>query len=132
MHRKFAIVDKETIFIGSTNWTNNGFENNNEIDVCFKDSQIANQIVTRFKEDWEKSSECYPVKSEDPPEVKPEPPKPPEDKPEVKYIGNSNSKKFHHLSCRSVKDIKPEHKVEFYKREEAISQGYEPCKICKP
>lgn len=57
---------------------------------------------------------------------------PPEPEKEVQYIGNSNTKKFHYPSCRSVKDIKDSNKVYFYSRDEAINAGYSPCGICKP
>jgi competence protein ComEC len=46
------------------------------------------------------------------------------------YIGNKNTKKFHLPTCSS---LPAEHnRVCFSTREEAISAGYEPCKICKP
>lgn len=52
--------------------------------------------------------------------------------PEAKYIGNSNTMKFHYPACKSVNDIKPENIVNLYSFEEAINQGYEPCGRCKP
>ncbi len=48
------------------------------------------------------------------------------------YIGNKNSKKFHELSCSSVKSMSEDNIVEFSNREEAIGEGYEPCKKCNP
>jgi hypothetical protein len=48
------------------------------------------------------------------------------------YVGNKNSKKFHYSWCSSVSDIKENNKVTFSSREEATSQGYEPCKRCEP
>lgn len=48
------------------------------------------------------------------------------------YIGNKNSKKFHYAYCPSVEDMKEKNKVEFQSRDEAISQGYVPCKNCNP
>lgn len=50
----------------------------------------------------------------------------------VKYIGNSNTGKFHKSSCSSVRDMNPEHIVELNSREDAISAGYQPCKKCNP
>lgn len=50
----------------------------------------------------------------------------------VKYIGNSNTGKFHIATCSSVRDMNPEHLVEFNSIEEAINAGYQPCKRCKP
>lgn len=51
---------------------------------------------------------------------------------EVQYIGNSNSKKFHSLSCSDVKKISESNKVSLYSRDEAINKGYVPCKRCNP
>jgi len=48
------------------------------------------------------------------------------------YIGNSNTKVFHRPTCRYVSQIAPEHIVYFSTREEAISAGYRPCKVCNP
>ena len=48
------------------------------------------------------------------------------------YIGNSNSKKFHYSDCRTVAKMNPVNKVTLNSREEAVSQGYVPCKVCKP
>lgn len=53
--------------------------------------------------------------------------------PEVTYVGNANSKKFHYPNCSSVSDMKEYNKVFFTcSREEVLAQGYEPCKRCKP
>lgn len=47
------------------------------------------------------------------------------------YILNTNTKKFHILSCSSVKKMKDKNKREFTgSREEAIAQGYSPCQRC--
>jgi hypothetical protein len=46
------------------------------------------------------------------------------------YIGNRNSKKFHLPTCRSLPA--PSNQVFFKTRDEAIGQGYVPCKICDP
>ena len=52
---------------------------------------------------------------------------------QVRYIGNTNTKKFHAPNCSSVKDMKKQNKLEFTgTREELIAQGYQPCKRCKP
>ena len=49
-----------------------------------------------------------------------------------KYIGNSNTKKFHYPWCTWVKRIAPGNRVYFKTKEEAISKSYIPCKVCKP
>lgn len=46
------------------------------------------------------------------------------------YIGNSNSYKFHSPDCGSLPE--EQNSVYFATREEAVSQGYEPCGRCKP
>lgn len=48
------------------------------------------------------------------------------------YVGNSNSGKFHISSCGSVSKMSEGNKVFFSSRDEAINQGYVPCKICNP
>ncbi len=47
-------------------------------------------------------------------------------------IGNSNTLKFHNPTCSSVKKIKPEHVQKLDSREQAINNGYIPCKRCHP
>lgn len=49
-----------------------------------------------------------------------------------KYIGNTNTKKFHYPWCTWAKKITTGHRVYFKTKEEAISKGYIPCKVCKP
>ncbi|MBR2714669.1 MAG: MBL fold metallo-hydrolase [Ruminococcus sp.] len=49
-----------------------------------------------------------------------------------KYIGNKKSMKFHYHGCQSVDEMKPENKVALNNRDEAINNGYAPCKICNP
>ena len=48
------------------------------------------------------------------------------------YIGNSNTGKFHELSCRWGQKISSANKVTFNSRSDAINQGYQPCKVCNP
>ncbi len=52
---------------------------------------------------------------------------------ETTYILNTNTKKFHIVSCGNAKDIKPKNKKESTDtRENLINQGYSPCKVCNP
>ena len=46
------------------------------------------------------------------------------------YIANKSTKKFHLPSCKYLPYEK--NRIDFIKREDAISAGYQPCKICKP
>lgn len=50
----------------------------------------------------------------------------------AKYVGNSNSSKFHRGSCGSVNKIAEHNRVIFNTREEAINSGYQACKRCHP
>jgi len=53
--------------------------------------------------------------------------------PEITYILNTNSMKFHRPSCESVSDMWHKNRADFYgTREEAIEMGYVPCGICDP
>jgi len=48
------------------------------------------------------------------------------------YVGNKNSLKFHIADCQWVAKMNPENKICFASRQEALAQGYEPCKVCNP
>lgn len=46
------------------------------------------------------------------------------------YIGNKNSHKFHLPTCRHLPDEK--NRIYFKSKEEALTAGYTPCKVCNP
>lgn len=48
------------------------------------------------------------------------------------YIGNLNSYKFHFATCIYVSKMSDHNKVYFSNRDDAIAEGYQPCKACKP
>ena len=48
------------------------------------------------------------------------------------YVANGNSGKFHVASCSSVSKMSENNKIFFSSRNEAINQGFEPCKLCNP
>ncbi len=49
------------------------------------------------------------------------------------YIVNTNTGRFHKPSCTSVKQMKESNRLErTTTRDELISEGYEPCRDCKP
>ena len=50
----------------------------------------------------------------------------------VHYIANTNTKKFHLSTCRSVKLMKAKNMYKSDNRKELIASGYVPCKICRP
>ena len=50
-----------------------------------------------------------------------------------KYAVNTNTGKFHYVSCRWVNDIYPENRTDSNAdRQEIIDAGYTPCKVCCP
>jgi competence protein ComEC len=48
------------------------------------------------------------------------------------YVGSIKSDIFHYPNCRYVKKILPENMIWFASRDDAIAQGYRPCKVCNP
>lgn len=48
------------------------------------------------------------------------------------YVGNRNTRKFHHDRCSSVRQMADRNKVYISTREEAINAGYVPCQRCRP
>ena len=48
------------------------------------------------------------------------------------YLGNKNSKKFHKKDCQYATGMTEKNKIYFSSRDEAINNGYEPCKSCNP
>ncbi|MFC1516266.1 thermonuclease family protein [Thermodesulfobacteriota bacterium] len=48
------------------------------------------------------------------------------------YIGNRRSHKLHRADCRYAKQMSAKNKNLFTSRQDAINQGYVPCKVCKP
>lgn len=49
---------------------------------------------------------------------------------EVLYIGNRRSKKFHKSTCSGLPN--EDNREYFSSRSDAVNDGYEPCKMCKP
>ena len=49
-----------------------------------------------------------------------------------KYAGNRPRKIFGRLDCKSGMKMKKENRVFFLTYEDAINEGYRPCKSCKP
>lgn len=48
------------------------------------------------------------------------------------YVGSVNSNKYHLLYCKWAQKIKSENLIEFSGEEEALDNGYIPCKVCNP
>lgn len=51
---------------------------------------------------------------------------------EAQFVGNLNTKKFHRFDCTSVNDINAGHMMRLESREDALKQGFVPCKRCDP
>ncbi len=49
-----------------------------------------------------------------------------------KYAGNRHRKIFGRLDCKSGMRMKKENRVFFHTWDDAIEQGFRPCKNCKP
>ena len=77
-----------------------------------------------------------PTEQEDPQteSAAPETTCPPEDASVIcDYVLNTSSKKFHDPACSSVGKIKESNRENFTgERQELLTRGYEPCKVCNP
>lgn len=51
---------------------------------------------------------------------------------EGRYVGSTQSDKFHYATCQHAKKILSENKIWFETREDAFAKGYSPCGVCKP
>ena len=52
MHDKFMVVDSHEVLTGSTNWTNNGFNYNNNNAILFNSAELAKEYETEFNQMW--------------------------------------------------------------------------------
>lgn len=48
----------------------------------------------------------------------------------VKYVANRNSELFHHPTCKSVRRINAENIAAFNSIEQAMEEGFKPCRAC--
>lgn len=51
---------------------------------------------------------------------------------EGRYVGSTQSDKFHYVTCQHAKKILSVNKIWFETREDAFTKGYSPCGVCKP
>ena len=51
---------------------------------------------------------------------------------ETYYLGNKNSLRLHRPNCPLAARMKPGNRVRFTSLKDAYSQGYSPCRSCKP
>jgi methylphosphotriester-DNA--protein-cysteine methyltransferase len=47
-----------------------------------------------------------------------------------RYVANRNSELFHHPACKSVKRINAENIIAFNSIEDALDEGFKPCRAC--
>jgi len=52
LHSKFAIIDKKTVLVGSTNWSKNGMQKNREASVIIYSEDLAKEFENIFENDW--------------------------------------------------------------------------------
>jgi len=51
-HSKYAVIDGETVIVGSANWSKHAMESNREAGVVVQDARIAQDFSAAFGEDW--------------------------------------------------------------------------------
>ncbi len=54
------------------------------------------------------------------------------DRPGCAFVGNMRLERFHRLECRCLERLSPHNRLEFSSRQDALDQGYVPCKVCRP
>ncbi len=52
IHAKGVIVDRQTTFIGSINWSENSFKGNREVGILIKNRKVAQYYTDLFMYDW--------------------------------------------------------------------------------
>lgn len=59
MHRKLAVFDGETFYLGSGNWTEPGLTGKNwEMNIIWKNKEYADYIKQDFDAMWKPDSGC--------------------------------------------------------------------------
>ena len=138
MHNKFCLIDNHIIITGSYNWTDGADLKNDENLLIIRSEDIAKLFREEFEKLWNgQKIDVYKYKDKTRLEKVPETgfitvtPLIAKSSSSV-YAASKNSKKFHRSDCRWAVKIKPENRIEFSARQEAIDKGYAPCKVCKP
>lgn len=55
-----------------------------------------------------------------------------EDQEDTEYIANARTGIFHRADCQYVAKMNPDNEIEYDSRDDAIDDGYRPCKKCRP
>lgn len=50
----------------------------------------------------------------------------------AEFWASKKTDTYHYSFCREALKIKPEKRVKFKTTKEAVKDGYEPCKLCRP
>lgn len=53
MHSKMILVDGQSIYLGSVNFSNNSTKKARELGVIFSNEKVAKQISTEYEKDWQ-------------------------------------------------------------------------------
>ena len=137
MHNKFCVIDDRVVVTGSFNWTARADLENDENLLIIHSDEIARRYKEEFERLWNaKKVDAYQYTDETRAEKGPlegfVTVAPVLETQKNIYIGHQGTKKFHLPGCKWAGKIKPENKIEFSTRQEAIDKGYVPCKVCKP
>ncbi len=52
MHAKMCLFDDDKVAVGSTNWTQAGFDSNSETTLIIKSKRLASQLTRTYTRDW--------------------------------------------------------------------------------
>ncbi|MBN1899597.1 MAG: phosphatidylserine/phosphatidylglycerophosphate/cardiolipin synthase family protein [Spirochaetes bacterium] len=52
MHAKMLIVDRQYLFLGSSNWSKSGMQENREIGIITTETQFVQPLYDKFHNDW--------------------------------------------------------------------------------
>lgn len=138
MHNKFCVIDDSTVITGSYNWTTSADLENDENVLIIKSAETAKIYKEQFNRYWNGTyvdSCVYKDKNR----LEKVPLAIGAAQPIItpvasvgRYLGHKNTKKFHQPDCPWAKKISAENQVWLDSREEAVKNGYVPCKVCNP
>jgi O-6-methylguanine DNA methyltransferase len=50
----------------------------------------------------------------------------------VRFVGSANGDEYCFPTCRHVREIRPDNRIEFASVQSAMDAGYHPCSVCRP
>jgi phosphatidylserine/phosphatidylglycerophosphate/cardiolipin synthase-like enzyme len=137
MHNKFCVIDEALVLTGSYNWTKRAEAENDENMLVINSSEIAKIYKEEFDRIYsgKKSGILFSYKDslgvDKIPLADIDGPAKPSSQ-NTGYVGSKKSMKLHYSNCEWAEKINPSNKIEFKNREDAIKNGYSPCKVCSP